>query len=147
MSFDYSLAKKQKIDFRQINKILEKSYQTFQSAEVILESDSEASFTLSYESMLKISLALMLSKGYRPRVQLGHHKTLVSFAKEILKEFSSITATYDRMRQKRNKLIYDIASVSKTEAKQALEIAKKYFDIVEDKIAEDNPQQRLWRAR
>lgn len=145
MNFDFSSVHKQKPDFTQINTILQKSYQTIKSAELTLESDQEASFTLSYESMLKTSLALMLSRGYRPRVQLGHHKTLVLYAKYVLKQFGSITATYDRMRQKRNKLIYDVASVGKTEAKQALAIAKKYFDIVEDKIAEDNPQQKLWR--
>lgn len=145
MSFDFSLVHKQTIDFKQINIILSKSYQSIKSAELTLDSDCEASFTLSYESMLKTSLALMLSRGYRPRVQLGHHKTLVLYAKYVLRQFSSIIATYDRMRQKRNKLIYDIASVGKTEAKQALLIAKRYFDIVEDKIAKDNPQQKLWK--
>lgn len=147
MSFDFSLVNKQKVDFSQINTILKKSYQTIKSAELTLDSDQEASFTLSYESMLKTSLALMLSRGYRPRVQLGHHKTLVLYARYVLKQFTEITATYDRMRQKRNKLIYDVASVGKTEAKQALAIAKKYFDIVEDKIAEDNPQQKLWNYK
>lgn len=144
MSFDFSLVHKQKSDFTQINTILQKSYQTIKSAELTLESDQDASFTLSYESMLKTSLALMLSRGYRPRVQLGHHKTLVLYAKHVLNQFESITAIYDRMRQKRNKLIYDVASVGKTEAKQALVIAKEYFDIVEARIAEDNPQQKLY---
>lgn len=147
MRFDYSSVHKQKVDFKQINSILKKSYKTHQSATLTLATDQEASFTLAYESMLKTSLALMLSFGYRPKVQLGHHKILVSFAKSILKEFLPVIATYDRMRQKRNKLIYDVNSVSMTEAKQALLVSKKYFDIVERKISDDNPQQKLWEHR
>jgi len=88
----------------------------------------------------------MLSRGFRPKVQLVHQKTLVNYAKYVLKDrFSKITATYDRMRQKRNKLLYDVASVSETEAKQSAIVAEKYFRIVEQKIASDNPQQKLWK--
>jgi len=49
------------------------------------------------------------------------------------------------MRKKRNKLIYDIDSVGKTEAQEAVRIANKYFEIVEEKIQADNPQQKLWK--
>lgn len=147
MNFNYSSVRKQKVDFSQINSILQKSYKTIMSAELTLDTDHEASFTLSYESMLKTTLALMLSRGYRPRVQLGHHKTLVLYSKNVLSQFSEITATYDRMRQKRNKIIYDVASISKTEANQALAVARKYFDVVEEKISVDNPQQKLWKHK
>lgn len=146
MNFDFGAVKKQKVDFKQINRILEKAVKNITSAEKILKIDPEASFTIAYESMLKTTLALMLSHGYRPRIQLGHHITLINFSKYILKEkFSSVTSTYDRMRQKRNKLIYDDAFVSIIEATQALKIAEKYFQIVEGKISQDNPQQKLWR--
>jgi len=37
------------------------------------------------------------------------------------------------------------ASVGQTEASQAVAIAEKYFVVVENKISEDNPQQKLWR--
>lgn len=146
MNFDFSYVKKQLVNFTQINKILQKAYKTLQSAKTTLKINPEDCFTLAYESMLKTTLALMLSHGYRPKMQLGHHRTLVNYSKYILKDkFSKITATYDRMRQKRNKLVYDVASVSKTEARQSVLIAKKYFQIVKQKIAQENPQQKLWR--
>jgi len=146
MDFDFSYVKKQPVNFGQINKILQKAYKTIQSAKTTLKTDPETCFTLAYESMLKTTLALMLSRGFRPKIQLGHHKTLVNYAKYVLKDrFSKITATYDRMRQKRNKLLYDVASVSETEAKQSAIVAEKYFRIVEQKIASDNPQQKLWK--
>ena len=87
----------------------------------------------------------MLAKGYRPKVQLGHHKTLVEFAKYVLKGFSQLTRTYDQIRKKRNKIIYDIMSVSESEASQATSVADKYFKIVEERITSDNPQQKLWK--
>lgn len=146
VTFDKNTVKKQAVNFKQINQTLEKAYKSIKSAKATLKINPEDSFTLAYESMLKTTLALMLSHGFRPRVQLGHHKTLVEFAKLVLKgKFSQLADTYDRMRKKRNKLLYDVASVGQTEASQAVAIAEKYFVVVENKISEDNPQQKLWR--
>ena len=146
MSFDFSRVKKQPVNFIQINKYLQKAYKTIQTSQKNLSNDEESSFTLAYEAMLKISLALMLSRGYRARTQLGHHGTLVYFAKYVLgNKFSPLMSTYNRMRSKRNKLIYDTNSVTKTEADQAIRTAKRYYKIVEQKISKDNPQQKLWR--
>lgn len=146
MNFDYSYVRRQPVNFKQINKILQKASKTIEAAKGTLSVSHEDSFTLSYESMLKITLALMLSRGYRPKVQLGHHKTLVNFARLVLKNgFSKITATYEMMRKKRNKLIYDISSVSESEAQESLKVAEKYFQIVQTKISSDNPQQELWK--
>lgn len=148
MEFDYTLVNKQIANFSQINKVLEKAYKSIQSAKAIIDIDASDCFTLAYESMLKTTLALMLSRGYRPKTQLGHHKTLVNFAQVILgNKFSSITSTYDKMRRKRNKLIYDIASVSESEAKESLKIAEKYFAIVENNMKENNPQKNLWSPK
>ena len=146
MIFDPLSVKKQPVNFKQINQILQKAHKSILSATATLKINPEDCFTLAYESMLKTTLALILSHGFRPKVQLGHHKTLVEFAKHILKgNFDAIADTYDRMRKKRNKLVYDVASVSQTEAEQAVKIAKRYFKIVEEKISSDNPQQKLWK--
>ncbi len=143
MTFDLGLVNSQKADFGQIKKILGKAKQTIASANILVEDDHEAAFTLAYESMLKTSLALMLSRGYRPKTQLGHHKTLVMFAKDILNDFSGLISTYDRMRQKRHKLIYDVSAVGLSEAKNACIIAQKYYSIVLERIESENPQKKL----
>lgn len=145
MDFDYSTLNSTKPDFEQINVILKKAYRNIHSAQITLKDDQEAAFTLAYESMLKTTLALMHSRGFRPKTQLGHHKILVDYAKYVLKQFSSITTIYERMRKKRNKIIYDVVTVTPDEAKQAIGIAQKYFAIVEEKISSDNPQQKLWQ--
>ena len=146
MTLNEKLLQKQTVNFLQINKILQKSYKTLETVKRSLSQDYDSSFALTYDSMLKTSLALMLSRGYRPRVSLGHHRTLVDFAKQVLgPKFAGITSTYSRMRKKRNKIIYDVNSVGRTEAEQAIKTAERYFKIVEDKIKQDNPQQKLWK--
>lgn len=146
MSFDYSLVKRIRPDFRQINKILVSAYKLIKSAKTIQGANPEGSFTLSYEAMLKITLALMISNGYRPKIRPGHHKTLTSYAYEILGEkFKTLARTYEQMRSKRNRIIYDADSVTQTDAKHAVAEAEKYFDIIESKIASENPQQKLWK--
>ena len=143
--FDSNTVKKQAINIIQIRNTYQKATQSVKSAKALIGTDPDGSFTMSYESMLKASLALMFSYGFRPRVKLGHHKTLISFATHTLgKEFSDITNTYDKMRNKRNKLIYDVNYVSEIEAKEALNVAKIYLKNIADKIIENNPQLKLF---
>jgi uncharacterized protein (UPF0332 family) len=143
-NFDFKSVKKQPADFRQINMILQKAGNSLVSSEAILKDDPESAFTLAYESMLKASMALMFSRGLRPRVQLGHHKTLINFAKYALGDDSAnMTATYDKMRGKRNRVVYDTGAVSKIEAIEGLNTAKKYLAVIVRKIAEENPQMKL----
>lgn len=142
--FDFSSVKKQAIDYCQIALILSKAENSLSSSRKVQKHDPESAFTLAYESMLKASMALMFSRGFRPRVQLGHHKTLVNFSKYVLgDEFSGMTATYDQMRSKRNRVVYDVGAVSEAEVKVALNMAKKYLSVVKRKIEEENPQKKL----
>lgn len=78
--------------------------------------------------MLKGSLALMLSHGQRPRVQLGHHIAIIEFAQKHLDPTLAPTfALFDRMRRKRNDAFYDIALISDTEAAEAVATAEGYL--------------------
>ena len=148
MTFDFGSVKKQKVDFVQINKILQKAFRSIQTAEMAFsDNDPEGALTMAYEAMLKTSLALLSANGFRPRIQLGHHKTLILYARHILVESASVIDTYDRLRRKRNKTIYDVEVVTKLEAKQSVAVAKMYFILVEEKIESQNPQQKLWRPK
>lgn len=144
--FDFGSVKKQLINSKQIEGTFSKALKSHDSAIKLKESDPEGSFTMAYESMLKASLALMFSHGYRPRVQLGHHKTLVNFSAYILgSEFDSLTATYDKMRDKRNKIIYDSLSISETEAGKAIDLSAKYIKALSDRMEHENPQIKLFK--
>lgn len=81
--------------------------------------------------MLKGSLALMLSHGQRPRVQLGHHIAIIEFAQRRLDpSLAPSFALFDRMRRKRNDAFYDLALISDVEAEEAVKAAEQYLHIV-----------------
>jgi hypothetical protein len=82
--------------------------------------------------MLKGSLALMLSHGERPRVQLGHHIAIIEFAQKHLdSELAPTFALFDRMRRKRNDAFYEIALISEDEAQEAVRTAESYLQVIE----------------
>ncbi len=146
MSFDFSKLRRQPVNFRQINDYLKKAAKTYQTAKKLIDGDADSAFKLAYDSLVTTTLALMLSKGYRTGSRKGHHKIMVKFAKSVLGvKFNTLTAIYNRMSTKRNKVYYEPISVVKTEAKNAVDAAEEYFKVVEDKIVQDNPQQKLWR--
>jgi uncharacterized protein (UPF0332 family) len=104
--------------------------------------DGEAAYQLAYEAMLKGSLALMLSHGCRPRVQLGHHRAIIEFSQQHLDPSLAPTfALFDSMRRKRNDAFYDIALITLTEAEKAVVTAENYLAPVAARwfsIASDN---------
>lgn len=93
--------------------------------------DEETAYQIAYQAMLKASLALMLSYGQRPRVQLGHHVAIIEFAEKHLDPaLAPSFALFDRMRRKRNDSFYDIAIISNLEAEDAVSEVEKYLKIV-----------------
>jgi uncharacterized protein (UPF0332 family) len=90
--------------------------------------DEETAYQTAYQAMLKASLALMLSHGQRPRVQLGHHVAIIEFAKKHLDpRLGPLFDLFDRMRRKRNISFYDIAVISEVEAEEAVRAAEEYL--------------------
>ena len=98
--------------------------------------DAEAAYQIAYEAMLKGSLALMLSHGSRPRVQLEHHRAIIEFSQRHHDPALAPTfALFDRMRRKRNDAFYDIALITLTEAKEAVATAENYLPLIANDIA------------
>jgi len=93
--------------------------------------DEETAHQTAYEAMPKASLALMLSHGQRPRVQLGHHVAILDFARRHLAPaHAPLLDLCDRMRRRRNIAFYDIAIISEVEAEVAVEAADDYLKVV-----------------
>jgi uncharacterized protein (UPF0332 family) len=123
--------KPQRIDAKQVKQFLADAHKKASTARKNLPIDAETAYQIAYEAMLKASLALMLSLGQRPRVQLGHHIAIIEFAqKHLSPSFAPIFALFDRMRRKRNEAFYDIALISETEAEEAVKIAEDYLKVV-----------------
>lgn len=81
--------------------------------------------------MIKASLALMLSHGQRPRVQLGHHQAIIEFAgKHLGPSHSALFALFDRMRRKRNDAFYDVAVIGGVEAEEAVAAAEHLIEFI-----------------
>jgi len=142
---DKGLLIKEKIGFDQITKVLKRTNQSLKSARTLLRSDDEeGSFQFAYDAMLLAGRALVFSYGFRPRT-IGSHKIVVDFSQEILgKKFEAITQKFNKMRKKRNYLIYGIGlTVSETETRNAIKTAKEFVDQVTDIIHVKNPQKKF----
>ena len=123
--------KPQKIDPKQVRRFLADALKKVAAARKNLAIDEESAYQIAYQAMLKGSLALMLSHGQRPRVQLGHHIAIIEFAKKHLDpKLAPTFALFDRMRRKRNDAFYDIAIISDVEAEDAVSSAEAYLKVV-----------------
>jgi uncharacterized protein (UPF0332 family) len=123
--------KPQKIDPKQVRQFLADAARKAGAARKNLAIDEETAYQAAYQAMLKASLALMLSHGQRPRVQLGHHAAIIEFAQKHLDPaLASLFDLFDRMRRKRNEAFYDIAVIGDEEAEDAVAAAERFVQIV-----------------
>ncbi len=123
--------KPQKIDPKQVRQFLADAGKKASAARKNLVIDEETAYQTAYQAMLKASLALMLSHGHRPRVQLGHHVAIIEFAQKHLDpSLAPLFALFDRMRRKRNEAFYDIALIGDEEAEDAVVAAEKYLKAI-----------------
>lgn len=124
------------VDWPQIGRFLRSAEKKLASARKILEFDEEASLQQAYEAMLRASLGLMFSHGFRVRSQLGHHVAIIDFARKHLdKRHSGLLTVFDRLRRKRNTALYDDTGfVSRQDAVHALETARNYLNVIQADI-------------
>ena len=139
------LLKQEQIGFDQINKVLGRAYRCVRSAKTLLkDEDEEGSFGLAYEAMLLAGRALVFSYGLRPRT-VGSHKIVVDFTEKVInKEYKILIQKFDKMRRKRNYLIYGIGLIiSEIEAENAIKTAEEFMEKIREIIQKKNPQKRL----
>jgi uncharacterized protein (UPF0332 family) len=123
--------KPQKVDPKQVRQFLADAHRKAAAARKNLAIDEETAYQTAYQAMLKASLALMLSHGQRPRVQLGHHIAIIEFAQKHLQLGDAAKFDlFDRMRRKRNDAFYDIAIISEVEAEDAVRAVEEYLRLV-----------------
>ena len=135
------LLKRQKPDFRAIERLLIRAHKDLKAAKANLNIDEGIAFTVAYLAMLHTGKALMLLKGFRSSDGY-QHKTVVEFMFHVLgEECKTIVERFDKMRRKRNIFTYEVSiSISKTEANNSIQSATKFVNLVEDIIKKNNPQ-------
>ncbi|MBU1163961.1 hypothetical protein KKA15_00170 [Patescibacteria group bacterium] len=139
-----NLIKKQAFNYKQIDIYLKKAKEGIDNSEKILKISEEEAFKATYDAMLKITLALMLLYSVRPKSRPGHHKAMIEFTEKTLgKENKNIIVRFDKMRQRRNKIIYEISIINYQEAKEAAILAKQYHLLVKKIVEKKNPQKKL----
>lgn len=123
------LIKPIKVSTSQVRARLVLAQRDIATARKLLGSDPDWAFSIAYNAVLQSATALMFSKGYRPTAREGHHVATVRFAEVALgKELDDI-AIFDKMRQKRHRIIYDVAgAVSLQEAKAAFRFAINFVE-------------------
>ena len=138
------LLKPQTPSLHAAKKIIQRASQELLAAKANLVIDEAIAYTVAYLAMLHAGRALMLVKGFRP-IDGYQHKTVVEFTSHVLgDEFKAIVAHFDTMRRKRNIFTYEVdITISKTEAKNAIETAKEFVAIIDKAIKTHDPQTEL----
>lgn len=130
-----------RIERAQIAKLVHGAYQDLREARVTFPVSDRAAYLFAYTGMLKIGRALLFLEGHRPK-GLGQHATVIAVADFLLgKGFSDLTDQFDRMRKKRNLLMYDVGVlISHTETEEAFKTAEQYLDKVRVFMEKQDPQ-------
>jgi len=121
---------------KQVQKHLKLAERDIKTSQRIVAEDWDWAFNIAYNAILQAGRALMFYKGYRPTSGEGAHMSVVQFAEITLgKTFENEISLFDKMRQKRHRVIYDVAGIiSQHEAKQSFEFAKKFVTIIREYI-------------
>lgn len=121
----------------EVKTVFVKAQKTLRSAEHLLDEDEESAYQLAYEAMLIAGRALMFSCGVKPR-SVGAHKITVEFCEAFFgKNYCLFIEKIDRARKKRHYLMYGIGQIiSSTEAKNLIETAKTFLNIIKEKIGD-----------
>lgn len=118
---EQGLLKQEDIGLDQARSLLGGAIRNISAARKSLAIDEETCYIMAYNAMLKIARALVFLQGFRP-IDGQQHKTTIKISGEILgKDFNQLIKRFDKMRRKRNQLIYDsLVPPSKKETKDAL---------------------------
>lgn len=133
-----------RIERAQVVKLVQGAYQDLKEARITFPVSDRAAYLFAYTAMLKIGRSLLFLKGYRPK-GLGQHSTVIEVADFLLgKGFSSLTDQFDRMRKKRNLLMYDVGVlISHAETEESFKTAEKYLDKIREFMEKQDPQLRF----
>lgn len=133
-----------RIERAQLVQHVRAAYQDLAEARITFPVSDRAAYLFAYTAMLKIGRAVLFLHGYRPK-GLGQHETVAEIAGALLgKGFSALTERFDRMRKRRNLLIYEVGGLlSHADAEDAFKTAEQYLDKVRHHMDRQDPQLRL----
>lgn len=141
MKYDELLAsgkiRKQRISKTEIKRAIERAERDLKTARVVMAGDWDWGFAIAYNAILQASRAYMFAKGYRPASHEGHKNTFAFMRLAMGKQYEDLVMYFDRVRNKRNQAMYDVAGmISETEAKNLFKMASDFVVLVKAKLKE-----------
>jgi len=123
--------KKQQITREEIERALSRSERDLKTARSVMAGDWDWGFAIAYNAILQAARAFMFAEGYRPASHEGHKNTFTFMRIAMGKSYEDLISYFDRVRNKRNQAMYDVAGkISETEAKNLFKMAVDFVSLV-----------------
>ncbi len=122
--------------------LMKKAKHEIAAVSKIAETSEEIAYTAAYEAIFKATLALMAILGFRPG-KAEQRKAAVDFSRAALPSgFENPLAAYDKIRQKRNDLSYELATVTRTDLDQAIKQGVTLIEAIGQEVAAASAKSR-----
>lgn len=107
----------------------------------ILEISADRRFATAYNAALQAANMAIACAGYRISSTTGHHKVAFESTKLVFGKAANEYADYFEIcRRKRNMIDYSRSRIAtETEAKEAVQEAQEFVELVENWIAKNHP--------
>lgn len=127
--------RKEKVSRVEVENALERAERDLQTARELIERDRDWSFAVAYDAVLQVSRAYMFAQGFRPASSESHKNTFAFMRLAMGKDYEEMMSYFDRMRNKRNQAIYEIAGlITETEAHNILKKAEGFVAIIREEL-------------
>lgn len=128
--------RKERISQDETAAAMKRAERDLRTARKIMSADWDWGFAVAYNAVLQASRAYMFSQGYRPASAEGHKNTFAFVRVAMGGNYEDMITYFDRMRNKRNQALYDVAgAITETEAKNLLNKATEFVDLIRDRLA------------
>ena len=127
--------RKEKVSRVEIEHALDRAERDLKTAQTLIDRDCDWSFAVAYDAVLQASRAYMFAQGFRPASSESHKNTFAFMRLAMSKDNEELMAYFDRMRNKRNQAIYEIAGlITETEAHNIFEKAKGFVAMIRNEL-------------
>ena len=122
---------------REIKDLLELARRDIKTARELMNLDLDWALIVAYNASLQAGLALMISKGYRPKGP-DRHKTIIRFLQTTADiSFKEKINRLNRIRKKRHQAVYRLAgAISEDEAKGTIKFVDEFVTQIYDLVKE-----------
>ena len=128
--------RKERISRQEVERALERAERDLKAARKLLGVDWDWGFAITYNAVLQVSRAYMFARGFRPASAEGHKNTFAFMRAAMGKGHEETISYFDRMRNKRNRAVYDAAGmVTETEARSLFKAATAFVALIRKKLS------------